>query len=115
MLSVTFIVDVPLPFTTSIVAPVKSNSSPYLYTVLFGLLFIVNDVTVSFISTLYVVVAVFPFSVYVTVNGKLAFSTAELNPVTTAFVNPITSGVPTALVTSISPAVLYPSLTLYNV
>ena len=51
MLSVIGMSVVPLPFTTLIVAPVKSNDSPYLYSVLLGFAFILMLVTLSFTDT----------------------------------------------------------------
>ena len=60
MLDNTAVFEFPLPFTMSIVVPLKSNSSPY-FTVVGGF-FTSILVTLSFTVTLYVVVFVIPFS-----------------------------------------------------
>ena len=60
---VTGIVVVPLPFTTSIVTPVKSTSSPYLVAFV-GCVFTFIFVTVSVTVYVYGTFTVVPFSVY---------------------------------------------------
>ena len=60
--SVTVSCVVPLPFVTSNLILLKSNSSPY-FTSLCGVPFIVIDFTESTTLTSYVVVFVIPFSV----------------------------------------------------
>ena len=71
----------------------------------FGLDTISIVFTVSFTFTLYIVVWLIPFSSNVTVNGRFVASTELLNPVTVTLLSSkaISSGVPTALVTKISP------------
>ena len=60
---VTGIVVVPLPFTTSIVAPVKSAFSPY-FVAFVGCVFTFMFVTVSVTVYVYGTFTVVPFSVY---------------------------------------------------
>ncbi len=60
---VTGIVVVPLPFTTSIVTPVKSASSPY-FVAFVGCVFTFMFVTVSVTVYVYGTFTVVPFSVY---------------------------------------------------
>ena len=96
---VTGIVVVPLPFTTSIVTPVKSASSPY-FVAFVGPFLTLILVTVSFTVYTNVVVFVIPFSVYVIV-AVLVPSVAVLKFVNILFVTVIASGTPDALVTNI--------------
>ena len=108
---VTGIVVVPLPFTTSIVAPVKSAFSPY-FVAFVGCVFTFMFVTVSVTVYVNVVVFVIPFSVYVIV-AILVPSVAVLKFVNILLVTVIASGTPDALVTKIDNPGCNGSFTLY--
>ena len=108
---VTGIVVVPLPFTTSIVTPVKSASSPY-FVAFVGCVFTFMFVTVSVTVYVNVVVFVIPFSVYVIV-AILVPSVAVLKFVNILLVTVIASGTPDALVTRIDNPGCNGSFTLY--
>ena len=110
---VTGIVVVPLPFTTSIVTPVKSTSSPYLVAFV-GCVFTLMLVTVSVTVYVNVVVFVIPFSVYVIV-AVLVPSVVVLKFVNILLVTVIASGTPDALVTKIDNPGCNESFTLYCV